>query len=121
MKWKKEDGQAVVEFALVLPLLLLLIFGAMDFGWLFFNKIQVNNASREGARYAAIHWKESNFEDDTKNLAMACAPGSVVTVNNQSVEVTISVKKDVNVLTGVTSTIIGDSVELTASCTMRKE
>ena len=40
---------------------------------------------------------------------------------SSSVEVTISVKKDVNVLTGVTSTIIGDSVELTASCTMRKE
>ena len=94
----------------------------MDFGWLFFNKIQVNNASREGARYAAIHWKEADYVANTENLVMACAPGSVVTVDgSSSVEVTISVKKDVNVLTGVTSTIIGDSVELTASCTMRKE
>ena len=62
---KKEEGQAMVEFALVLPLLLVLLFGIIDFGWLFYNKIDVNNASREGARYAAIHYSETDIEDKT--------------------------------------------------------
>ncbi len=46
-------GQALVEFALVLPVLLLLTLVAVDFGRLFFSYIQVNNAAREGAAYGA--------------------------------------------------------------------
>lgn len=122
MSWKKEEGQAVVEFALVLPLLILLIFGMVDFGWLFYNKIEVNNASREGARYAAIHWNESSVETDTINLVKSFASESAqVTVTPNGTEVIVSVKKNVDVLTGVTSTILGSSVNLSSSCTMRKE
>lgn len=43
----------MVEFALILPLFLLLLLIAVDFGRLFFTYIQVNNAAREGAHYAA--------------------------------------------------------------------
>lgn len=121
MNLRKENGQATVEFALVLPILILLIFGIMDFGWLFYNKLEINNASREGARYAAIHWNESNYQSDTTNLVLSYASGATVVVTPNGAEVTVSVNKDVNVLTGVTATIIGDSVNLSASCTMRKE
>jgi Flp pilus assembly protein TadG len=44
-------GQAVVEFALILPVFLLLLVIAVDFGRLFFSYIQINNAAREGAAY----------------------------------------------------------------------
>lgn len=120
-RWKKEEGQSVVEFALILPVLILLIFGMIDFGWLFYNKIEVNNASREGARYAAIHWNEGSYVSDTESLVTNYASGSSVTVAADGAEVTVSVSKNVDVLTGVTSTILGDSVNLSASCTMRKE
>jgi Flp pilus assembly protein TadG len=46
-------GQSLVEFALVLPVLLLLILGAVDFGRLFSTKISLTNAAREGANYLA--------------------------------------------------------------------
>jgi len=45
------SGQAVVEFALILPVFLLLLVIAVDFGRLFFSYIQINNAAREGAAY----------------------------------------------------------------------
>jgi Flp pilus assembly protein TadG len=48
-------GQAVAEFALILPLMLLMMLIALDFGRLFFTYIQVNNAAREAANYAAAH------------------------------------------------------------------
>jgi Flp pilus assembly protein TadG len=47
-----QEGAAAVEFAIVLPILLLLLAGFFDFGWLFYWQHTVTNASREGARYA---------------------------------------------------------------------
>lgn len=48
-------GQSVVEFALVLPVLMLLMLIAVDFGRLFFTTIQLTNAAREGVSYAATN------------------------------------------------------------------
>ena len=44
-------AQALVELALLLPLILLLVLGTMDFGRMFFHKIVLTNAAREGANY----------------------------------------------------------------------
>lgn len=49
----RKQAQAMVEFALVLPILLLLIFGILEYGRLFFAWISVENAARVGARYAS--------------------------------------------------------------------
>jgi len=51
---KNEKGQSMVEFALVLPVLLLILIGIIDFGWAFNGKITLTSAAREGARVAAI-------------------------------------------------------------------
>jgi len=45
-----KKGTAAVEFAIVLPFLVLLIFGTIEFGLMFYNKQVITNASREGAR-----------------------------------------------------------------------
>jgi Flp pilus assembly protein TadG len=58
-------GQALVEFALVLPLMLLLLLLAVDFGRLFTTYIAVNNAAREGAFYAAEHAADDPFDGPT--------------------------------------------------------
>lgn len=51
----RTRGQALVEFALVLPLLVALLVGVMTFGiWVFYQQ-ELSNAAREAARYAAIH------------------------------------------------------------------
>jgi Flp pilus assembly protein TadG len=48
---RSERGAIAVEFALLLPVLLLLVFGILDFGHAWYMKQIVTNASREGARY----------------------------------------------------------------------
>jgi TadE-like protein len=50
-----DGGAAAVEFALVLPLLLLLLFGIIDFGRLLNAQLTVNEAAREGARATALY------------------------------------------------------------------
>lgn len=49
-----ERGASAVEFALVLPMLLLLVFGIVEFGRAFNIHIQLTGAAREGARVAAL-------------------------------------------------------------------
>jgi Flp pilus assembly protein TadG len=47
-----QEGSAAVEFAVVLPILILLLAGFFDFGWLFYWQHSASNASRAGVRYA---------------------------------------------------------------------
>lgn len=49
-----DRGAAVVEFALVLPLLMLMVFGTIQFGLLFNRQQALHAAAREGARVAAL-------------------------------------------------------------------
>lgn len=53
-RWSGEDGAELIEFALVLPLMLLVMFGIIDFGLLFQRYLVVTNAAREGARVAVL-------------------------------------------------------------------
>lgn len=62
---KSEKGQSIVEFALVLPLLLTLLCGVIDFGWIYSNQYRVENASYAGARYASLYI--SDYDESTMN------------------------------------------------------
>ena len=51
----RQNGQALVEFALISVILALLLTGAIEFGFLFGHKIELAGAARAGARWAASH------------------------------------------------------------------
>lgn len=81
-----ERGAAAVEFAFILPVLLLLIMGIMEFGFLFNQQISASNAAREGARYAAVHYPDDDFSDDqvraaARNAAPTLADSTPVNIN----------------------------------------
>lgn len=50
-----EKGAAAVEFALILPVLLLILIGIIEFSFAFNTQLSLNQAAREGARNMAIH------------------------------------------------------------------
>ncbi len=54
MRGRSENGAQLVEFALVLPLLLLVMLGIAEFGFIFQRYEVVTNAAREGARLAVL-------------------------------------------------------------------
>lgn len=60
-----------MEFALVLPLFLVLLFGVMDFGLAMYAKGLITNASQEGARFGAIYRLTPLTENDIKAHAQA--------------------------------------------------
>ncbi len=53
-RWRSEDGAQLVEFALVLPMLLLVVLGIAEFGFIFQRYEVMTNAAREGARIAVL-------------------------------------------------------------------
>jgi Flp pilus assembly protein TadG len=54
ISFRNEKGQSMTEFALVLPILALLLFGVIQFGIVFNNYIQLTDAVRAGARKGAV-------------------------------------------------------------------
>jgi Flp pilus assembly protein TadG len=71
----RDRGAAAVEFALLLPLLALLVFGIVDFGRALNAQITLTQAAREGARMAALG--EPNVVSSTQAAATGLSPVSV--------------------------------------------
>ena len=54
MMIKEQKGASAVEFAILLPVLILILFGTVEFGLLLYNQQVITNASREGARAGIV-------------------------------------------------------------------
>jgi Flp pilus assembly protein TadG len=76
----RDRGAAAVEFALLLPLLLLLVFGIIDFGRALNAQITLTQAAREGARLDALG--RSNVASGTQAAATGLSPVSVTVVTS---------------------------------------
>lgn len=96
----KERGAAAIEMAIVLPLLLVILIGTMEFGRVFNVQNSLTQAARAGARHAAIHHDDATL--DVEGTALAAAPslsGLTIAVSDNAascgpgadVEVTTSV------------------------------
>jgi Flp pilus assembly protein TadG len=63
-KAPNESGVAAIEFAIVLPILLILLFGIIEFSLLLYDKAMITNASREAARTGILFNAGVNVTDD---------------------------------------------------------
>ena len=70
---KDEQGQTMVEFALVLPILCLIVFGIIQFGIAFNNYLTLTDGVRAGARKAAVSRHEANPVETTKAAVRAAS------------------------------------------------
>jgi Flp pilus assembly protein TadG len=61
---RNEQGQAMTEFALVLPVLALILFAVIQFGIVFNNYVTLTDATRAGARKAAVSRDDPNRDTD---------------------------------------------------------
>lgn len=109
---KNNGGQAIVETALVLPVIVLLLFAIIEFGQIFNQYIVVTASAREGARAAAV-------SDDAAAQAAVISAAASINNNGMSVSivypeggrqqggpVTVTVSKPIEVNTPVVKEII---------------
>jgi len=85
-----SEGQAIVEFALVMPLLLLLIIGVVEFGRAWNIKQVITDAAREGARIAVIYEPTMTFDSVYNTTARAMARGGVAPPPANGATITIT-------------------------------
>ncbi|GGF23937.1 hypothetical protein GCM10010954_23520 [Halobacillus andaensis] len=83
---KSEKGQALVEMALVLPILLMLVFGIMDFGRIFHAYLTIDHAGREGARAASVGGDDAHIRAVIEDTASG--------LNDSSLNIAISPEGD---------------------------
>ena len=120
-----EDGAAAVEFALVVPLLLLILFAILDLGWVFNQQLTLTQAAREGARIIAIQPNDAGAfgqaEARINGMVGTGATISYPTVCSDSVDddaITVQVDAPLTDLTGWLSAISGEAT-LTGIGSMR--
>ena len=73
----RSRGQALVEFALVLPIFMLILSGVLDFGFMLYSRMTVINASREGARLAVTAADPTTIPSIVQGRVMAVSSGLV--------------------------------------------
>jgi Flp pilus assembly protein TadG len=99
---RSEDGQAAAEMALVLPLLMALLLGIAQFGIVFNNYITLTDATRAGARKAAV----SRFVGDAGASAETTVRNASSNLNQTDLDVDV---------TATNWTVPGSDVTVTAS------
>lgn len=90
---REDQGQGLVEFALTVPMLLLLLIGVLDVGRGFQAYVSLGNAVREGAREAALHGADASAPwGPAANSAsvVSAVRGRIVGVRTEDVAVTSS-------------------------------
>jgi Flp pilus assembly protein TadG len=101
-----DKGVALIEFAIVMPLLFLLVFGIIEFGWAFSQNLDVRHGAREGARLAAVNYgSETAIRNEICTRMSKTSSGTTVTLQR------VDGPEDTNTTTGD----IGDKVIVTVS------
>jgi len=79
-----QRGSTVVEFALVLPVLLLLLFGIVDFGIVLYDKAVITNASREAARAGVVYATPQPTVTQIQTVATNYCQSNLITFGSSS-------------------------------------
>ena len=82
----RQKGQDLVEFALVLPILLLVVFGVLDLGRAFHAAIQMANSARVAARHATLHVQATDSEIKDVGVQEANSSGINLVSNDFTLE-----------------------------------
>lgn len=125
---RNEKGQSLVEFAILLPFLLLLLMGILEFGIMLNSYLTIHNSAREGARLGIVAGSNIEINQlinnispnlDPKNLIVNITPseGSRKSGDTLTVEVIYNYQVTIPII----SNILHNVVVLKAQTSMRIE
>ncbi len=127
-RFGNEHGQAMVEMALVLPLLLLLFLGIFEFGRIMGSYMLISNLSREGARYGVVGHDDNQIQAfilsqkawlDENQLSITVSPPYMERDKGEALNV--EVNYSVDLMTPVYARYLPNPILLSTQCTMRVE
>jgi len=123
-----QKGQALVEFALVFPILLLLVMGILQFGMMLNSYLSIENASREGARAGIVGSSDSEIRNtiistspslDPNKLTVTITPAEANRKSGNTL--TVKVTYNYNLTVPIISSLFNNVVPLNGQTSMRIE
>lgn len=131
---RSQSGQSLLEFALVLPVLALMLLGIVDFGQIFSRWLVVEHAARDAARYASLGGSADQAttmaEQEAGGNATATvtlAPYTVPQTGNQTgnspalTQVTVTIQSPVPLFDPLLMTLLGNPYSVKSTVTMLVE
>jgi len=122
---RAERGSAAVEFALLLPILLLVLLALVQVGALARDQLVLTQASRAGAREAAVDGSADAVTEAVRAAAAGLEAGrvsvDVARSGTRGDPVTVSVTYEVPVATPLAGWLLPETITLRSSATMRQE
>ncbi|SHI95900.1 Flp pilus assembly protein TadG [Clostridium cavendishii DSM 21758] len=125
---KNQKGQALVEFAIILPIFLILVMGIIQFGMILNTYLSIENASREGARNGIIGSTDSEIQNliktispslDTQSLTVNITPNEITRKPGDTLTVKVSYNYKLTV--PIISNLFNNIVVLNGQTSMRVE
>ena len=123
-----RKGQSIVETALILPIIILVLTGIIDFGLMFNNYLVITNTSREAARNAAVGATDSQIASLVANMTSSLDSSKITTsiypsqdMRKKGDEVVVTIKYDNALFTPIISSIIPNPMPLNSKTVMRME
>ncbi len=117
-----ERGQALVEFTLVVPLLVILLFGIVEIGRIGNAYLTVTHAARHGARYGAVGADNTQITARVLDSATALNPAGIQTsILRSGGDIRVRVAYPVTLITPVISGMIPNPVVVSSEVVMRME
>lgn len=126
--FRDQRGQAMVELALVLPILLILFMGVIEFGRIFNNYLVITNASREGARVAVLGKSDDEIIDRVNLTAASLDPASLEasvapdpSLRKSGAVATVEVRYSISLVFPLFESIVPNPLPITSRTAMRVE
>jgi len=85
-RWQDQDGQSLLETALMIPLIFTVVFWVFELSWLMFTYVVLANAANEGVRYSIVH--SGGDAAGTQTTVQAFASTSLHNISAMSTSVT---------------------------------
>jgi len=125
---KNQKGQALVEFAIVIPILLLIVMGILQFGLMLNSYLAIENAAREGARAGIVGSSDAEIKNlvittspvlDPEKLTVIITPNETNRVSGDTL--TVKVTYNYTLIVPIISSLFNHAVVLNGQTSMRVE
>jgi len=120
---RREAGASLVEFALVLPILLMVLLGIVEFGLYFYNDLQLAHVARDAARWASVgDATQANAAIDNATLVSTDITARAVNTASTGQEASVILTAQYHTLTPLPQLVgLTQDLPIDATARMRRE